>query len=69
MALTEIAKILKETFGGFDVSGFQEELAKFRSLYKVIKFLNLRIILINSASELSKNIAFKFLNPWEILLL
>ncbi len=33
MALTEIARKLKETFSGFDVSGFQDELAKFRSLY------------------------------------
>ena len=33
MALTEIARKLKETFGGFDVSGFQEELNKFRSIY------------------------------------
>ena len=33
MALTEIARKLKETFSGFDVSGFQDELAKFRALY------------------------------------
>lgn len=33
MALTEIARKLKETFSGFDVSGFQDELMKFRALY------------------------------------
>ena len=33
MALTEIARKLKETFNGFDVQGFQEELNKFRDLY------------------------------------
>lgn len=33
MALTEIAKKLKETFIGYEVYGFQEELNKFRALY------------------------------------
>ena len=33
MALTEIARKLKETFSGFEVSGFSEDLSKFRSLY------------------------------------
>ena len=34
MALTEIAKKLKETFPGFEVSGFQEELKKFKEIYR-----------------------------------
>ena len=33
MALTEIARKLKDTFSGFTVSGFQEELEKFREIY------------------------------------
>lgn len=33
MALTEIARKLKETFSGFTVAGFQDELEKFREIY------------------------------------
>jgi len=33
MALTEIARKLKETYTGFDVSGFQDELNRFRKEY------------------------------------
>lgn len=50
MALTEIAKKLKETFSGFEVSGFQEELNKFRALYKeaeCIRIGDMNYIVIN----------------------
>ena len=41
MALTEIAKKLKETYSGFDVAGFREELAKFRELYNEAEYIRI----------------------------
>ena len=52
MALTEIAKKLKETFAGFEVSGFQEELNRFRNLFgeaESIRIGEMDYIVINDA--------------------
>ena len=52
MALTEIARKLKDTFSGFTVPGFQDELEKFREIYgsaEAISIGDMKYIVINTA--------------------
>ena len=41
MALTEIARKLKETFSGFAVSGLKDELEQFRNTYRAAESISI----------------------------
>ena len=41
MALTEIARKLKDTFRGFGVSGLNDELEKFRGIYDAAETISI----------------------------
>ena len=41
MALTEIARKLKDTFSGFSVPGFKDELEKFRNIYNAAETISI----------------------------